>query len=241
MARWTLAGGIGAAAGPLLLAMGVPWRTLFLAYAGLAGLAVLALRDRPFGAPDDDGDAAAGLLEALRRPDVLRWLLLLELQDLGSDTLLGFLALSLVESTGASQPGAALAVFGFTGAGVVGNIVLVRVLHRIDGLSWLRITAAGVAVLFPAFQLLPGLLPKALAVSAIGFLVSGWYPISQARLYDALPGRSGTAAAAATTAGALGIALPAAIGLLAGQVGLAAALWLVLVAPLALLLGLPRR
>ena len=33
-------------------------------------------------------------------------------------------------------------------------------------------------------------MPKLLAVSAIGALVAGWYPISQARLYDALPGEA---------------------------------------------------
>jgi FSR family fosmidomycin resistance protein-like MFS transporter len=240
MARWTLAGGVGAAAGPLLLAAGLPWREVFAFCAVLAACAVLAVRrHRLDGAVD--GEGFRGVWAALRQRDVLRWLVLLELQGIGSEAPFGFLALYLVDVTRTSPRGAALAVLAWTGAALAGNLVLVRVLARVDGLRWLRLSAVGVAIAFPAFQLAPGLVPKLVAVSAIGALVAGWYPISQARLYDALPGRSGTAAAAATAASVLGIFLPLTLGLLAGRVGLGNAFWLCLVAPLALLVGVPRR
>ena len=240
MVRWTLAGGVGAAGGPLLLAVGASWRGVFAFCSVLAACAVPAIRrHRLDGARE--GEGSRGVWAALRQRDVLRWLVLLELQGLGSEALLGFLALYLVDVTGTSPRAAALAVLAWTGAGLAGNLVLVRALARVGGLRWLRISAVAVAITFPGFQLAPGLVPKLVAVSAIGALVVGWYPISQARLYDALPGRSGTAAAAATVASVLGIVLPLALGALAGQVGLGNALWLCLLAPLALLVGVPRR
>jgi FSR family fosmidomycin resistance protein-like MFS transporter len=240
MARWTLAGGVGMTVGPLLLAAGAPWRVVFAICSLLAACMVLALGRHRFD-HSDGGEGADGVWAALRRREVARWLILLELQDLAGDTLFGFLALFLVDVGGTSPRVAALAVFAWTGAGLAGNLVLLRVLARVDGLRWLRLSAAGVAILLPVFQLAPGLVPKLVAVSALGALVAGWYPISQARLYDALPGQSGTAAAAATAASVVGILLPLGLGVLAGQVGLGDAFWLCLVAPLALLLGVPRR
>jgi FSR family fosmidomycin resistance protein-like MFS transporter len=240
MARWTLAGGIGITAGPILLAAGTPWRWVFGLCSLLAVCAVLALSRHGLEQTASD-HAPGGVLAALRRVEVVRWLVLLELQDLGGDTLFGFLALYLVDVTKTSPRVAAFAVLAWTGGGLLGNLVLLRILARIDGLRWLRLTAAAVALLFPAFQLLPGLLAKLVALTALGALIAGWYPISQARLYEALPGRSGTASAAATAASILGIPLPLVLGLLASQVGIGNAFWLCLAAPFALLLGVPRR
>jgi MFS transporter, FSR family, fosmidomycin resistance protein len=241
MARWTLAGSIGVAAGPLLVATGAPWRVVFAAYAAATVALLVLVRRIPF----DDGAAADGgfrsTLAALRSREVLRWLLLLELQDLGGDVLYGYLALYFVDSVGTDARTAALAVAAWTSADLAGNLVVLRVLRRVGGLRWLRWTAAAVAVVFPAFQLAPGLAPKLVLIALVGALHSGWYPISKARLYEALPGRSGTAMAVATTTGLLGAALPLALGLLAERVGLHDAFWLVLVAPLALLVAVPRR
>ncbi len=240
MGRWALAGAVGAVAGPLLLAAGAPWRGVFASCAALAACAVLAVRRQRLDLAAVDGGFRAAW-SVLRQREVLRWLVLLELEELGGDTFIGFLALYLVDVSDASPRAAALAVLAWTGAVLAGNLVLPSVLARVEGSRWLRLSALGVALLFPLFQLAPGTVPKLLAVSAIGALVAGWYPISQARLYDALPGRSGTAAAAATAASVLGVALPLALGALAGQVGLGSAFWLCLLAPLALLVGVPRR
>ena len=104
MARWTLAGAVGAVAGPLLLAAfvwaGLGWRELFLCFAALAAVLVLLVRR----APDDGADGARPRVrEALRvltRREVFRWLFLLELSDLLLDVFLGFLALYLVHEVG---------------------------------------------------------------------------------------------------------------------------------------------
>ena len=134
MARWTLAGGVGAVAGPLLLAAGAPWRLVLAGCSVLAACAVLAVRRQRFelAAAKSGWRAAWGVL---RQRQVLRWLALLELQELGGDTFFGFLALYLVDATGASPREAALAVLAWTGAVLAGNVVLVRVLARVGTAS----------------------------------------------------------------------------------------------------------
>jgi FSR family fosmidomycin resistance protein-like MFS transporter len=177
----------------------------------------------------------------LRRREVLRWLAVLELQDLGGDVLYGYLALYFVDVVRVSATTAALVVAVWTGADLVGNIVLLRVLRRVPGTTYVRATALAVAVLFPLFQLVGGLWPKLALIGLVGALHSGWYPVAKGRLYAELPGLSGTAMGISTVTGLLGSALPLAIGLLAERFGLHDAFWLVLLAPVALLIGVPRR
>lgn len=241
MARWTLAGAVGVATGPLLVATGVSWRAIFLVYAVVAVVLVLLARGLPFDGDVEEGAGLRSALRELRNPGVLRWLLLLELQDLGGDILYGYLALYFVDAVGVDVRTAAFAVAVWTGADLVGNLIVLRYLPRVGGLRWLRATALGVAVVFPLFQLADGLAAKLVLIAILGALHSGWYPISQARLYEALPGRSGTAMALSTTTGALGAILPLALGLLAARAGIHDAFWLVLVAPLAMLIWVPRR
>jgi FSR family fosmidomycin resistance protein-like MFS transporter len=241
MARWTLAGSVGVATGPLLVATGVSWRAIFLVYAVAGVVLVLAARGLPFDGAADEGAGVRSALRELRKPGVLRWLFLLELQDLGGDILYGYLALYFVDAVGVDARTAAFAVAVWTGADLVGNLIVLRLLPRVGGLRWLRATALGVAAVFPLFQLADGLAAKLVLIAVLGVLHSGWYPISQARLYEALPGRSGTAMALSTTTGALGAVLPLALGLLAERVGIHDAFWVVLVAPLSMLLWVPSR
>jgi FSR family fosmidomycin resistance protein-like MFS transporter len=242
MARWTLVGSVGVAAGPLLVATGASWRAIFLGYAVVAAVLVLLVRPLQFdGAEEEEGGGFRAALRELRNPSVVRWLVLLELQDLGGDILYGYLALYFVDSVAVDARTAALAVAVWTGADLVGNLIVLRALRRVGGLRWLRATALGVALVFPVFQLAQGLAPKLVLIAVLGALHSGWYPISKARLYEALPGRSGAAMALASTTGALGAVLPLALGLLAGRVGIHDAFWLILLAPLSMLVFVPRR
>jgi FSR family fosmidomycin resistance protein-like MFS transporter len=240
MARWTLAGAVGVSVGPLLVATGAPWRAIFVAYAVFAAILVVLARPLPFDGADPNGGGFRAALRELRNPRVVRWLFLLELQDLGGDILYGYLALYFVDAVGVDARTAALAVAAWTGADLVGNVIVLRFLDRVGGLRWLRASALAVAVVFPAFQLVDGLAPKLVLIALLGALHSGWYPISKARLYETLPGRSGTAMALGTTTGALGAVLPLGLGLLAERVGIHDAFWLVLVAPLAMLAFVPR-
>jgi FSR family fosmidomycin resistance protein-like MFS transporter len=244
MARWTLAGALGAVTGPLLLAAfafaGLGWRGLFLGFALLAFVLVLFGRRMP---ETDDGDERPRVRDAMRvlvRREVFRWLFLLELSDLLLDVFLGFLALYFVDEAGTSAATGGLAVAVWTAAGLAGSAAMIPLLHRVDGLRYLRGSAAATGLLFVAFLLVPGPAAKLVLVGAIGLANAGWYPVLKARLYGAL----GEASGLALTVGALfplNAVLPLAIAAVAERWGLATALWPLLAAPLALLLMAPRR
>ncbi len=243
MARWTFAGGIGAVAGPLLLAgfsqTGLGWRPLFVAFAVVALGLVAAVRRLPAPPVDDHRPRLREALRAITRREVFRWLFLLELSDLLLDVFLGFLALYFVDDVGASREVAGLAVAVWTGAGLAGAAAIIPLLRRVDGLRYLRASAAATAVIFTAFLLVPAVEAKLALVAAIAVVNAGWYSVLQARLYGALAGASGLV----LTVGALfplNAMLPLGIAGLAERWGLAVALWPLLAAPLALLPLVPR-
>ena len=247
MAWWTLSGSFGYVGGPLLLAvgaqLGLGWRGLFFILALLAvPLAVAARRLPPTRV--SEGSLYDGLrtaLSALRRREVLRWLLVLEVADLMLDVLHGFLALYLVDVAGVGVVDAGLGLAVWTGAGLVGDALLIPLLARVPGRHYLRASAVVVLVAYPAFLLAPGLPAKLVLLAVLGLLNSGWYAIPKAGLYSALSGRSGTAVAVGGVGGIVGSAVPAALGALAGVVGLGATMWLLILAPVVLLALVPRR
>src|SRR5947207_11280125 len=134
-------------------------------------------------------------LSALRRREVVHWLLTLEAADLLLDVFHGFLALYLVDVVRLDPRAAAIGVAAWTGASLAGDWLLLRVLRRIDGLRYLRLSALASLALYPAFLVSPSPAPKLALVCALGLLNSGWYAIPKARLYAALPGESGAAVA----------------------------------------------
>ena len=246
MTRWTVAGSIGAIAGPGLVAAAVwldlGWRAAFAACAAAAVALVVAARRVRFVPPDAARarSALAAALAALRRRDVLRWLALLEIADLLLDVFLGFLALYFVDEVhGGAQAGTA-AVATWTAAGMAGGLLVLRVLRRVDGLAYVRASAAAAVVLFAAFLLVPGIVPKLALLAALAIANAGWYPVLKARLYAALPGQSGTVMSLGHVFGLPAALLPLALGLVADAWGLEIALWLLLTAPLALLALVPR-
>ena len=104
MARWTLAGAVGAVLGPLLLAG--------FAFAGLDGACSSpaspswrsrsSLRPAAFRTTATTASVCASgeALRAITRREVFRWLFLLEALDLLGDVFLGFLALYFVDDVG---------------------------------------------------------------------------------------------------------------------------------------------
>jgi FSR family fosmidomycin resistance protein-like MFS transporter len=242
MARWTLAGSFGYVGGPILLLvagyLGFGWRG---AIAALAVAALpLTLAATRFPSPQREtaprlDRAVRDALAAIRRHEVLRLLLTLEAADLLLDVFHGFLALYLVDAAGQTPATAALGVAVWTGAGLVGDWLLLPVLRRTSGARVIRITALISLAAYPAFLLAGGLGAKLVLLAALGLLNSGWYAIPKAWLYDALPDRSGAAVAVGGLGGIAGAAIPLLLGLLAGAVGIAAAMWVLLLAPVALL------
>lgn len=258
MARWNLAGSLGVVAGPLLLsaalALGAGWRVSYVVFAVLAALMLAAVWGYPFpraGRPGEDeeedqpastfGEGVKNAITALGRAEVLRWLVLLTLSDLMLDVLLGYLALYMVDAGQFTPAQAGIAVGVWAGVGLLGDAAMVPLLERIDGVRYLRVSAALELVLFVAFLLVSGLVPKLILLGVLGFCNAGWYAILQARVYTALPGQTGIALTLSTAFYLVGGLMPLGIGLIAERFSLALAMWLLLAGPIALLIGLPRQ
>jgi FSR family fosmidomycin resistance protein-like MFS transporter len=246
MARWVLAGSVGVVMGPIAFAvatrMGWGWRPLFLALA--VGTVPLVVQARlPIHTTDAMGDgfreSARTAWKALRNGAVLRWLLLLEITDLLGDVLAGFLSIYFVDVVHVSIGTAALAVLVWTGAGFVGDALMVPLLDRVDGVSYLRVSALLALFIFPSLLLAPGLIPKLVLLATLSVVRAGWYAVPQGRLYSELHGNSGVVVALSNVAGIPATTFPLIIGLLAQRFGLQAALWCCAIAPVGLLLGLP--
>jgi MFS transporter, FSR family, fosmidomycin resistance protein len=246
MARWALAGSLGVVAGPLLLAgalrVGLGWRFLFVVFAMATVPLAIRRRERQ-AAPEAAGATFAAAIRtaraALRNREVLRWLVLLQVTDLLGDVFAGFLALYFVDVVHVSVGDAAFTVVVWTVAGLAGDALLVPLLGRVRGLTYLRLSAVAVAVAYPALLLVPSLPLKLVLLAAVSVLHAGWYAIPQARLYGELRDDSAVAVAVSNIAGLAGGTFPLIIGLAAAQWGLAAAMWLCAIAPLALLVLLP--
>jgi FSR family fosmidomycin resistance protein-like MFS transporter len=259
MARWTFSGSLGVVLGPVVLAgclaLALGWRATFIGTAFVTSIVLVLARRLPFGRPQPavgNLDEVAGstttafldglrdALRALRRRDVLRWLLLLQFSNLMLDVLLGYLALYFVDVAQATLPQASTAVAVWTGVGLLGDFLIMRLLTRVSGLRYLRISAAVELVLFCGFLLISAFAAKLLLLALLGLFNAGWYSILKARLYSSLPGQSGVAMAVSNVFGLFGSLVPLGLGFVAERAGLPVTMWLLVVGPLALLVGLPR-
>jgi FSR family fosmidomycin resistance protein-like MFS transporter len=255
MARWTFAGSLGVVIGPLILGgaavLGFGWRRLYL---GLAFISLVILgfawrfRFLPGSQTEAQPAAAGGFwdgvkngLRALRRREVLRWMVLLEFSDLMLDVLYSYLALYFVDVAGVTPAQASIGVAIWAGVGLLGDFLLIPLLERLPGLVYLRMSVLLEMLLFPAFLLVPGLPAKLILLGLLGFFNSGWYAILQAQLYAAMPGQSGTTIAVNNIAGVFGSLIPFALGWIAQRYNLQAAMWLLLLGPFVLWVGIPRR
>jgi MFS transporter, FSR family, fosmidomycin resistance protein len=250
MARWTFAGSLGVLLGPLalalVLALSFGWRAVFLVVAALTLMVVLVATRYPFRNGVEEGVRLPGFeealrdgIEAFRRGELLRWLVLLQFSDLMLDVLLGYLALYFVDVVGVPIVRASAAVAVWSGVGLLGDFLLIPLLDHVDGLRYLRISALVELLLFVAFLLMRDYAVKLAILAFLGLFNAGWYSILKARLYDTLPGRSGTVLAVDNVFGLTGALLPWALGWTAERVGLQGAMWLLALGPIVLLLGLP--
>jgi len=262
MARWTFAGSLGIVLGPLVLSgvifLGYDWRFLFGIFALLTvAILIFSWRSPILGGtvtqngsqnPGDQSplifavfwDGILGAFIALRRGEVLRWLTLLQFSDLMLDTLHGFLALYFVDIAGMNPTQAAFAVAIWTGAGLIGDLLLIPLLGRVSGLHYLRLSALLVLFFFPAFLLVENWIPKLVLVGVLGLLNAGWYAIPKGQLYSAMPGQSGTVMTLTNLFGFVGALIPIGIGWMAFRFGLDVAIWFILLGPIMLLFGIPR-
>ncbi|HEX2994414.1 MAG TPA: MFS transporter [Anaerolineales bacterium] len=255
MARWTFAGSLGVLAGPLMLGLflyfGLGWRG---AYALLALFSTLCLLAALKYLPADAASAPPfpslrvvlggfrAALSALKRVDVWRWLILLELAELTSDVLFGFLALYLVDVGHVTEVQAGAAIVIWLATGLVTDFLFIPVIDRQkDSLSFLRVTAVLDLFAFALFLLVPGFTFKIIFLVTVNLFNTGWYSVLQGRLYSSLPGQSASVMALGSVTALMARSFPFLIGVLADRFGLQTAMWVLLLGPVALLLGLPGR
>ena len=252
MARWTFAGSVGVAIGPLMLGgaayIGFGWRGVFFILAGVAVLVLAgAWRLVPFSSASFSETPNITLVKkgirdafkTLKRKAVVRWLVLLEFSDLMLDVFYGYMALYFVDVADFSASKAALAVAVWTGFGLLGDFLLIPLLEKMRGLDYLRFGVVIELILFPAFLICPNPWVKLVLAGMLGLFNSGWYAILKGNLYSSMPGQSGTVMALGNVAGFFGKFIPFGIGLAAERFGLGAAMWLLLAGPLVMIIGLP--
>ena len=259
MARWTFAGSLGIVVGPIMLGimttLGWSWRSMFFGFAGLSMFAMFLAKRYPFKkgksfqkSPDDRQttfvDLISGVRNAVRmfkRKEVIRWLTLLEFGNLTLDIFHGYLALYFVDVVGFKANQAVFAVAIWTGFGLLGDFLLIQLLERVNGLSYLRVSAVVVLLLFPAFFVFSNPIVKILLIGILGLLNAGWYAIPKGQLYSEMPGQGGTVMTVGNIFNLIGSLIPFGMGLAAQKFGLQNAMWLILLGPIALLLGIPRK
>ena len=255
MARWTSAGSLGNVLGPLLLGafvyIGLGWHGAYAFLASLSTFCLLAaLRHLAPGklsaARLPDLAALFGgfrsAFSTLKRREVWRWLILLEFSDLMLDVLLGFLALYFVDVVHATDTQAGLAVTLWLILGLLTDLLFIPFIDRQpDSLKFMRTSALLEVLAFSIFLLVPGFIPKLIAIVLVNICNTGWYPILKGRLYSSLPGQSTSIMVIGSVTAPLAKLFPFLIGLLADRFGLGAAIWLLLLGPLVILTGLPRK
>ncbi len=209
----------------------------------MSWLGIAATGPGPDAAAEDDGaDEETGRWPGLRgalritvRAGAVRWLVLLEASDLLLDVFTGFLALYLVASVHASPLVAAVGVAVRLGAGLAGYALLSPVLERLSPRRVLRASVLASGLLFPAFLLAPGVVPKLIILAALSIGTAPWYPVLMAELYASLPGRSGLAVSLSSAAALVGAAGPLVVGLLAQEAGLTWAMAVLCAVPVVML------
>lgn len=254
MARWTVLGAIGQFAGPalvsLVLTIGFGWRGLYFGLAGLAGLVAFCFwrwtasaqfgQGQTFETKEELWAGLRDLPRAIHTSGVLRWLVLLELADLMLDVFYSFCALYFTDVVHVTPALAGIAVAVLTLSGLVGDMLLIPLLEKFDGLRLIRLTALLALIVYPCFLLIPNLWVKLGLLAVLGPLRSGWYQVLQGRAYSSIPGRSGTVVAIGSLGGIITSSFPAILGLVAERFGLDWAMALLIIAPVSLLIGLPK-
>ena len=245
MTRWTLAGCLGDFATPALLAVMAAlrfgWRGAFVVCGGLALLQAALLWRHTFPDEQDDTkeDEHVPWREAIRlalgNRTLIAWSLALLATTLLDEILVAFATLRMTRDLSLSDQQAFFVIACLSGGAAAGLFAAELALDRWSSQRLLVSTCLFSVVAHLGFVLSRA--PWALAGWAVlsGIALAFHYPLAKARLYRALPGRSGTAVAVAGLWGPLDLLFPVGIGLLADRFGYLPALLLLLLQPLTIL------
>jgi hypothetical protein len=233
-ARSTLIDTVGALLGPLLISMAFllefSWRWLLVG----SGLVTLAYAGLIFytGFPlpaHTGGRSAAPLLPTLQQnvrtvltdSTARYWLLFLFFFGL-LETPFVLKTVWLSTEVGMSQEQIGIYIALEMAAGLVSLTVLDRWRRQTAATHILRLAIGAVAILFPAWLLLPGILTRFLLMLPLSFFFAMFWPIGKASALASVPGRSGAIQAVSSLFGV--VPLPFLLGLLAEVWSLTAAM-----------------
>jgi MFS family permease len=241
MTRWTLMGVVGDLLAPamfaLLGALALGWRSAYLICGVVLGATTIALATRTFPAPrrepeEDEPGVLTAILDALKTPGLIPWLLAGFLCDMLDEIFAIFATLRLRDDLGADVTTRSIAIAAIVVGGAVGLVLADRLLKRVASLRLLALSAAACLACYVAW-LAATTIPVAIAMLfLVGVTSAPLYPIVAARTYDALPGRSGTVHAAAHITTPLQLLLPWLLGWIADRAGALAALCVLAIAPI---------
>ena len=244
MARWTLFAAIGDIAAPLLLAVlaavGWDWRFAFVLVGFvLVGFALaIAMRRFPDAPALADGEEPTStwqaLKSALRDPRLLAWLFGTALCDLLDEILVVFASLHVRGELATGTTWQAIILGALMLGGVIGLLVLERLLARHGERRLLVVMALACAVFYAAWLAAPWPWLSALLIFPVGATAATLYPLAAARAYACAPGRSSIVLATSHLFTPLGLALPWLLGIVADVAGTWVALALLVLQPLGL-------
>jgi predicted MFS family arabinose efflux permease len=248
MVRWTFMGSAGDLVAPalfwLLASFALGWREAFLVSGAIVVLYALMLARQTFPEPVADAqnlpeDAEEPsfreiTLAALRNRRLLVWLLGVWLCGLLDELLVAFGALYLRDALSADAASRSVVLMAFMVGGMLGLLLLHRLLGRVGSLPLLRLAALGSAASYVAWLSASTIVASAAWMAAVGFFTSALYPIAKAQAYRALPGRSGMVNAVSHVFTPLDVVLPLGLGLVADAFGLLPALAILIAQPVLL-------
>jgi MFS family permease len=213
-------------------------------HAGDAGAQPDADADGGAGADaDDDEDAHPETLRdtlraargALANRELLLWCGAVLLCSLLDEIVIAFGALHLAEHVGATVHERGLVLATLMVGGMVGLVVVERLLVRFDPLRVLVVASAAGALAYLGWLHAGSLLTSTLLAFVAGACCTVHYPIVVARAYASVPGRSAIVNAVHSMCVPFDLALPIALGFLADRVGLRAAMLALTVQPVGIL------
>jgi FSR family fosmidomycin resistance protein-like MFS transporter len=247
---WFMVGGnAGFAAGPLLVALFIPWldarATLALLIPGAVVAAVLFARRARLSAPVHAASARADAARADHVPGLVLLIVVTSMRTWIQFVGLALVPLVLIDDRGLSESAGGYAVAAYAAAGALGTLAGAALSERIGGRAMLVTTMPVVAPLLAGFLIDDGVIGLACFVAS-GFFLLGSFSVTVAMGQAYLPGRLALAAGLMIGFAAIGSAPPglALFGALADATSREAALWVLAALPLvagALALFLPAR
>ncbi|HVA24862.1 MAG TPA: MFS transporter, partial [Chloroflexota bacterium] len=234
-------GAAGDLLGPLTLAatlaLGWPWRTLFLVGGALMVLyaAVVALQRFPERKIEPPEPPVAAMLSVIRDPRVLLLAAIDGLFALLDEPLLGFLNAFLTRVRDWPPAAATVLISLMVLAGLCGFLAVPVFSERVASRRLRAVFASALAVSLIVLVLAPAVWLEVAAGLGFGFSGAVFYSVLEAAYLGLRPGQAGTTGAAVSIIGLAGIGFPTLVGAVTDHHGLATGVAVYAVVPIAIL------